>query len=556
MLSSLTVRNFAIVTHLDLEFSVGMTVITGETGAGKSILLDALGLALGDRGQADLVRPGAERLEVHAGFRIGDLAGVSAWLEARDLLEDDECVLGRTIHKEGRSRAFINGRPVTVADLRKLGEMLIDIHGQHEHQSLMRRDQHLDLLDQFAGLEAETAKVAQLHREWKAVRDEIAALRASGGEQAARLDLLRYQIDELDRLAVDKGETESLETEFRRLTNAGETLESGQRAHELLAGEDGSATTALQQALALLESIDDPDPRLRSAMECLSGAVVQADEAVRELRTYTESVEIDPQRAAEVEQRLDAIHATARKHRVRSEELPQLHASLREQLDIAEHGEERAAGLEKKLLDIEADYGKKAGKLTKQRKRAAKELDALIQERVQDLGLPGARFETRLEAAAGTEPRPRGGETAEFLVSLNPGQPLRPLTKVASGGELSRIGLAICVVTAERARHPTLVFDEVDTGIGGAVAEMVGRQLRELGAHGQAICVTHLPQVAALGHHHLYVSKSATRDSTATEITRLEPDEKVSEIARMLGGLRVSEESLAHAREMLEYARD
>lgn len=552
MLQQLTVHNYAIVDRLDLELSPGMSAITGETGAGKSIMLDALGLALGARGDSSVVRPGTDKADILGSFEIGNIPEAARWLAERDLDHDGQCLLRRVITAEGRSRGYINGTPCTLGDLRELGSLLIDIHSQHEHQSLLKTDTQRRLLDEYAGVLPLANEVATLARQWKQKQERLQQLSSNSEEQQARIQLLEYQLEELDALSLGDDELEQLEQEQKTLSQAGQLLEHCRFIIDLCSeAESNTLLAALSGALVRGRAFSQPPAALEQCNELLTGAQIQIEEAVGELNRFIDGFDCDPQRQQWVEERLDAIYSLARKHRVQPHELNDLQQQLLQELEglQGEDGQldQLAAGLEQ----LAENYARKAVNLSGKRVAAAKKLQKAVSGRMQELGMPGGRFEISLAETASREPAVHGLESIEFLVSANPGQPLRPLAKVASGGELSRISLAIQVITAQTSRVPTLVFDEVDVGIGGPTAEIVGQLLRELGERGQVITVTHLPQVAACGHRHLFVHKKSSKGSTSTAVRELDPEQRTEELARMLGGVEMTEESLAHARKML-----
>jgi len=549
MLTQLTVSNYAIAERVELQFDRGMTALTGETGAGKSIVLDALGLALGGRADAGAVRHGARRADITASFDISAVPEARQWLESQELDDGNECILRRVISRDGRSRAYINGQPSPLAHLRELGSMLIDIHSQHQHQSLLRKDTHRRLLDDFAGARELACAVHSAWKAWHETRQRLQQRRQHADETEARLQLLRYQVEELERLALSEGELEQLEQEQKRLSQAGTVLHNSHLAAELCIGEDNSAAELVRQALQQLETLPAEVTELADTLQMLTEARIQITEAGDNLRRFIDHYDADPARLAEVEERLSAIYQLARKHRVTPAELPGLHQQLAQELQTLSAGENSPEQLEEELQKRREDFEALASQLSQQRQKAAADLDRKIGEELARLGMPSVQFVTRL-ARNGDEPSPHGHEDIEFLVSANPGQPARPLVKVASGGELSRISLAIQVVVAQTSTTPTLVFDEVDVGIGGGTAEVVGRLLRTLGSHGQVICVTHLPQVAAQSHQHLFVSKFTEKEATYSKIERLDDQGRISEVARMLGGVDVTEQTLAHAREM------
>lgn len=555
MLVHLSVHNYAIVEHLDLELERGMSVITGETGAGKSIMLDALGLALGDRADSGVVRPGADKADILASFDLEDIAEARAWLAERDLDHDGPCILRRVITSEGRSRGYINGAPCPLGDLKALGELLIDIHSQHEHQSLLKPDTHRRLLDEYAGSQELARQVQLAAQRWRQTRQELQRLSSSGDEQRARHQLLSYQLEELENLALGDNELEQLEQEHKALSNAEQLLGACRQVLDLCSESDaGNVLSALTASLNRLGGFSD-QPALGEATNLLASAQIQVEEAIGELNRFIDHFDADPQRQQLLEERLDAIYGLARKHRVQPFELAELQQRLLQELEGLNAGDEAVERLGEELAAYERHYREKADELSALRQQAAGRLAEAVQAEMQTLGMPGGRFSIELQAGSSDEPQPQGLEQVEFLVSANPGQPLKSLAKVASGGELSRISLAIQVITAQTSRVPTLVFDEVDVGIGGPTAEVVGQLLRRLGERGQVLTVTHLPQVAAQGHQHLFVHKARGQDSTQTAVACLTPEGRVEEIARMLGGVDLTEESLAHARKMVTKAQ-
>jgi DNA repair protein RecN (Recombination protein N) len=556
MLTHLHIRDFAIIDELELDLYPGMTALTGETGAGKSIVLDAIELVLGDRASAETVRAGAMRAEISARFEVDALPEARQWLRENELQADEECILRRTVTAEGRSRGYINGQAAPNQSLRELGELLVDLHGQHEHQSLLRRDVQRQLLDGFGDLSPQARKVAQLHVEWRDVRERLAALEGAGRERAERVDLLRYQVGELDALGLQETELGTLDAEHARLAHADRLLEGGRQAlMALYEGEQGSVHDLLSATAGELSALSRLDSALAPLLELLDSAQIQVQEAAEGLRAYLAGCEVDPARLEEIDRRLGLIHDLARKHRCEPEDLPALAESLRGELEALEHADQDLGVLRGRQQVLGEAYEEAARRLTRERTRAASQLSRAVTEQMQSLGMLGGRFEVTLSEREGTKRYSATGlDEIEFLVTANPGQPRRTLARVASGGELSRISLAIQVVTVQSGRIPTLIFDEVDTGIGGAVAEVVGRQLRRLGEERQVLCVTHLPQVAAQAHHHLRVIKQAEADEVHTRVARLQARERVEEVARMLGGIEITEQSLRHAEEMLARA--
>ena len=556
MLVHLSVHNYAIVEHLDLELKRGMSVISGETGAGKSIMLDALGLTLGDRTDSSVVRIGADKADILASFDLDDIPDARAWLAERDMDHDGPCILRRVITAEGRSRGYINGTPCPQGDLKALGELLIDIHSQHEHQSLLKTDTHRRLLDEYSGSQELARQVQLAAQRWRQTRQTLERLSNSGDEQRARHQLLSYQLEELENLALGENELEQLEQEHKNLANAEQLLGACRQVMELCSESDaGNVLSALTSSLQRLSAFQNQPQALSEATNLLASAQIQVEEAIGELNRFVDHFDADPERQQMLEERLDTIYTLARKHRVQPTELPNLHQQLLEELEGLNADDEAVERLSEELSAYARHYEEKAGELSRMRQAAAEQLASAVEVEIQRLGMPGGRFSVQLKPAAEGELMPYGLEQVEFLVSANPGQPLRALTKVASGGELSRISLAIQVITAQTSRVPTLVFDEVDVGIGGPTAEIVGQLLRRLGERGQVLTVTHLPQVAAQGHHHLFVHKARGADETRTAVAELDQNGRVEEIARMLGGVDLTEQSLAHARQMVTSAQ-
>ncbi|MFO8045518.1 MAG: DNA repair protein RecN [Halomonas sp.] len=550
MLTELAIRDFAIVDHLELELAGGMTAITGETGAGKSILLGALGLCLGERADAGSVRHGCDRTDLSARFDIAALPEARAWLEARELPEDD-CLLRRVVSANGRSKAWINGQPATVADLKALGERLIEIHGQHAHQALLREETHLRLLDDFADHRVAVGEMTATFRAWQAARRRLKRLAEDGDELAARRQLVRYQVEELDQLALADGELKKLEEEQEELAHAEERLREAQLAADCCDSDEGGAMTLLTQAIHHLSALPGSDRgRLSEALSMLGEARIQVEEAARELHYFAEGTELDPERLAWAEQRLSEVHRLARKHHVMPEELTELHQRLQGELERLEGGDEDLEALAVEVDTLREQWRGQARQVGEARRQAATRFGKAVQEQLAFLAMGKARFE--IDILERDTPAAEGMEGVRFLISANPGQPARPLAKVASGGELSRISLAIQVVAARHSTIPSLVFDEVDVGVSGATAEIVGQLLRRLGEQGQVMTVTHLPQVAAQAHQHLHIEKHAEQEITLTRMALLDEAGRVSELARMLGGVNLSERTLAHAREMLD----
>jgi len=552
MLSSLQIRNFAIIDQAEVEFAPGMTVLTGETGAGKSILVDALGLVLGERGGTGLVRGGANRAEFTAEFDLRNLPDARLWLEEQMLDLDDACNLRRVINADGRSRSFINGNSVPLQSLKALGELLLDIHGQHFHQSLGRRDVQRNLLDYFGGLNDARAMTETAFAEWQAVAAQIASLEAADADRASRLELLQFQIAELDALALNADEIEALSLERQKLQASGRLAESATGAlQRLYDGDPLNAQGLIAEAMQILEQMCEIDPSLEPIAGLLQDANIQVSEAQDTLRRYGDALNMDPERQNWVEERLDAVYSLARKHRVEPGELADLHRTLRQQLDDLEHIEERSAELADKVVAAEAEFQNLATQLSAGRNQAAGNFSSAVTGAMATLGMPGGIFEISISPREHNAPRSWGIDDIEFLISANPGQPPMPLSRIASGGELSRMSLSIQVVASDGSTIPTMIFDEIDSGVGGGVAEMVGLKLRELGETRQVVCVTHLPQVASLADHHFRIFKISDGKSTKTAVTRLGDDERIEELARMLGGVEITARTRDHAAEML-----
>ncbi|CCO45916.1 DNA repair protein recN [Vibrio nigripulchritudo SOn1] len=551
MLAHLSVNNFAIVKSLQLELAKGMTTITGETGAGKSIAIDALGLCLGDRAEASSVRQGEEKTDISASFLLDNNIHATRWLEDNDLMDGSECILRRVITKEGRSRAFINGSPVPASQLKALGQLLINIHGQHAHHQLMKSEYQLSMLDQYAGHLNLLNKTKNHYQTWRQADNHLKQLKQNSQENLAQKQLLEYQIKELNELAIGEEEFVELEQEHKRLSNSGELASTCQQAIELIyEGEDVNALGILQNANQSMIQLAELDEKLTALPDMIAEAIIQLEEANSELRHYLDSIDVDPARMAYVEERFSKVMSTARKHHVMPEELYQHHQDLLKQIEALDCSDEKLDALAQEVEDKRVTFLATAEKLNKSRQRYAKELNKLISQSMHELSMEKAKFcidVVRDENHAS----PLGIDQVTFLVSTNPGQPLQPIAKVASGGELSRISLAIQVITAQKVDTPSLIFDEVDVGISGPTAAVVGKMLRKLGESTQVLCVTHLPQVAGCGHQQLFVAKNTKGGKTETRMNSLDQDQRVAELARLLGGSQITDSTLANAKELL-----
>ncbi|MGD9887797.1 MAG: DNA repair protein RecN [Halothiobacillaceae bacterium] len=555
MLRHIHVRNFAIIDCIQLELEGGLTVMTGETGAGKSILVDALGLLLGDRAGADTIRPGSERAELEALFTLENQP--QAQYKLKELALDDEsgeCLLRRVIAREGVSRAFINGRVVNLATLRELGGLLVDIHGQHEHQHLLRPAVQRELLDTYANHDALLEAVRHAYTAWKATHETLLTREQNDAQRNDRIDLLQHQLGELTALRLQADEWPQLESEHRRLAQAGKLITLTHSAlHTLDEGNDDqrSLHSQLSHISHQLSQALSDDASLQASVELLQQSEILLTEAIDSLRSYVDALELDPERLQQLESRLSTLHDAARKYRVRPEDLHAHQQQLQSELESLESNSESVEQLKKELAEQETHYREAAAQLTHSRQQAAARLTASVSEAIRGLGMPHAQFELRVQHDPAASLSASGLDTIEALVTTNPGQPLQPINKVASGGELSRISLALRVQTAAQGEVGTLIFDEVDTGIGGGVAEVVGRLLAELGRERQVLCVTHLPQVAAQGQHHLNVHKQQDATSTRTLLTPLTPAQRIDELARMIGGVNISPQTRKLAQEML-----
>jgi len=549
VLRLLSIRNFVVVESLDLELDGGFSVLTGETGAGKSILLDALALLLGDRFELRQLRPGAERAELAAEFDIDGRTAVATWLSEQGLAsEGSNLLLRRTQDAQGRSRAWINGRPATLAQLKDVGEMLVDLHGQHAHQSLVTADAQRSLVDAFGGFTTLALATAAAWREWRAAIEQRDRAAAAQEASAAEREALAARQRELSSLSVTVDEWTSLSQAQSRLAHAAALLEAAASGEEELTEADSALTRRLASLLARLEAGAVHDAALKEVLALLEPARIQLVEAARELRAYRQKLDLDPAELARIEERQAAIHDVARKYRVRPEALPELLAQTEAELSALAQASDSEA-LAKRAATAESSWRRLVNELTKKRRFAAHELESRVANAMQQLAMKGGRFEIGLVPLA--TPTSHGSEQAEFRVASHPKQPLGPLAKVASGGELSRIALAIQVVTSEVGEVPTLIFDEVDAGIGGAVAATVGRLLQSLGNRRQVLCVTHLPQVAAFADAHFRVTKHGDEASVRAEVEALANAPRIEELARMLAGSAITAKTRAHAKELL-----
>lgn len=555
MLNQLTVQHFAIVQFLELEFSHGMTTITGETGAGKSIAIDALGLCLGSRAEANMVRVGTDKAEISARFSLSDTPHAKQWLVSNDLESEDdinECLLRRTVNKEGRSRAYINGTPVPVSQLKSLGQLLVNIHGQHAHQSLLKNDVQLSIIDEYAAHHQLLQKVKDTYQGWHFLNKQLRQQQQNQHEKQARKQLLEYQIQELDEFSLAQDEFELIEVEHKRLANSGALLESCQLTlNQLSDGEEVDALSLLRRSVSALEAQVENDKNLENIICTLQEALIQIEDASYELRNFSENLELDPEHFQQLETRMSDALSLARKHQVQPERLFEHHQKLAKEFKLLNSGKLQIEQLSADLQIAEKSYFQHAKKLSKSRCRYAKELSKKITASIQKLNMQDGIFHIELVENNSHSLSPLGLDNIEFQVKTNAGQSLQNLAKVASGGELSRIGLAMQVIISQRVATPTLIFDEVDVGISGATASVVGKLLRSLGEHTQIFCVTHLPQVAGNGHQQMFVSKQSNGKNTNTNMIKLNETDRLNELARLLGGDNITAHTLANAKELL-----
>jgi len=549
VLRHLHIRNFVIVDRLELEFAAGFGALTGETGAGKSILVDALSLVLGERGDTGVLRSGSDKAEISAEFSVVSGSPLAAWLRAGDF-DEDACLLRRVIDAAGRSRGYINGAPATLTQMREVADFLADIHGQNAHHRLLRTDAQRQLLDSLAGQRALAGEVARLHGAWRQAREARLAAEKNTEAMQRERDMLAWQVREVAALAFDADGWGETSREHRRLAHAASLRDGVNEALEGLSEGEVAAMWQVERIGARLRQILDYDPTLKDTLEIIEGAQIQLQEAAHALRHYRDRVELDPARLAEVERRIEAVQDAARKYRVQPEELPRLLAAWSARLIELETLQDPSVLAEREKQAL-YEYSARADALSKGRRKAATGLAKAVSEAMQQLAMPGGRFEVALEKLA--EGASYGLESVEFRASTHAGQPAGPLSRVASGGELSRIGLAVQVIASSAGNAPTLVFDEVDVGIGGGVAEIVGRLLRQLGRDRQVLCVTHLAQVAAQADWQWSIAKEGVGDGVSSRVTPLDRVGRIEEIARMLGGVTITPTTRKHASEMLGY---
>ena len=554
MLLNLNIFDLAVVKSLNLDLEKGMSVLTGETGAGKSILLTALGLALGDRSDSGYVRPNAKRAEINLDFDLSDAPLAKQWLVDNDLNDEQHCFIRRIVNQDGGSKAYINNRPVTLASLKQLSGLLVEIHGQHAHLTLLNPEKQRQMLDTFANNKSLLDAINSVYQSWKQTNNELNNLITASADQIEREELLRYQLQELQQLDLEHYDYSALSEEHNRLANLGQILDEGQRQLDILyENEQQSVNQMLNHSLSALTDLTQFSPELEEITELLTEAQIQVEEGSQQLRRFLESQEADPQRLNWLDNQISIIQDISRKHQTQPGQLPQLALNLEQELNNITHSSERIDELTQNTQQLLTEYKKLSLTLSENRNQNGKKLEKSISEMIKELGMPQGDFLVSVTPHNDDTPKAYGNDKIEFLVSANPGLPAKPLAKVASGGELSRISLAIQVTTSTDKTTPTMIFDEVDSGIGGGIAEIVGQKLRSLSNNRQVLCVTHLPQVASQAHQHLYVKKHQT-ETTSSTVSTLNSKQRIEEVARMLGGVNITENTLAHAEEMLSNA--
>ena len=557
MLTQLSVNNFAIVRHLVLDLEQGMSVITGETGAGKSIAIDALGLCLGYRSESSMIRHGADKADISATFFMQPNSPAYQWLAERELLDEEnpqECILRRMINLEGRSKAFVNNHPIPASQLRELGQYLIHLNGQHAPQLLLKNEYQLELIDNYANLHADLAEMQQSYQYWRKQYQLRKNYHQQCAENEARKQLLQYQVEELDEFAIKENEFEEMEETHARLSNAESLTELSQSVLEVLSDDNVNADSLIYQAIRDLEDLAEVDTRYQSALDMLNEALIQVQEASSEVRNLADHIEQDPEMLKELDERIAKTISLSRKHHVLPNQLWQHHAKLQQELqELLDHSQNEQALIEQERA-VHQQCVQLAEQISVKRKQAGEKLAEQVTQQIKQLSMENGEFFVDVKF----DPKklsPQGADFVEFNLRSNLGQLMQPLAKIASGGELSRISLAVQVLTANKLSTPTIIFDEVDVGISGSAATTVGKLLRQLGKKCQVLCVTHLPQVASYGHHHFNVQKYVENNQTETQMAHLKEEERISALARLLGGSKITEAVLANAKEMLALAK-
>lgn len=552
MLTYINIKNFAIIKDVELDLESEMTCLTGETGAGKSIIIDSLELALGARADSSLIRSGHDKCEITVMFDIANIPVVNDWLIELDLDSDNECIIRRVISSDGRSKSSINGNTCTQQTVRNLGELLLNIHGQHENQTLLSLEHQRELLDAFADNFKISFEVRRLYEDWIDLKKELLELENLAEDQQTKIDFLNYQLEELEKIDPSTENLENLRNEQKVLSNIEEfSSNSSSALNILIENDNGSIIANLHKAKNQLETCQKSNPKIKNVIDLVDNAIIQTEEAVDSLKQYTSSIDFNPDKQQQIEEELSQIYTISRKHQVQPEELSKIKTDLTTQLDSIKSATEQLETIKVKTNLAKEKYLETANKLSKKRKTAASNLSQLVTKKMQILGMANGKFEINLLPIANQGFSAQGLERIEFLVTTNPGHPPQPLNKIASGGELSRISLAIHTITAEKEVTPTLIFDEVDAGIGGKTADIVGQLLRDISKNAQVICITHLPQIASKGHQHILIKKIANDKDTEVSLTTLGKNERIKEVARMLGGLKITDQTLAHAEEMI-----
>lgn len=552
MLTSLSVRHLAVVDDIEIHFSANMTSLTGETGAGKSILVDALGLVLGDRADSKMIRHGHDRAEIAASFDTSQNEVLERWLVEQELDDDGQCHLRRTITSDSRSRAYINGRTVPLAQLKEISERTLDIHGQHAHQSLTRPETQRQLLDTVAQTKPLLDKLAKAYSLWRNTQQQVDLIQKQNQDQSARLELLNYQVKEFESLELTDESVQQLLQEQQHLSHLSQLIQSAESGlYQLFDQDSGSAYGLISGVFSELSKQQEIEPQFANIVETLNSAMIQLDECGSDLRHYLDSTDNNPARLDELENQLTLLHGLARKHHVEIEALPAYALALSDELETLNNSDRHSEELLLLLVEQETTCRNLCKKITDKRKKTAPPLAKKISKSIQELAIPNGEVQFKVSPLVNNNFTETGADQIQILVRTNPGQDLGEIGKVASGGELARISLSIQVVTAGTRSVPTLIFDEVDVGIGGGIAEIVGNHLRDLGQQQQVICITHLPQVAAQAHQQLQVTKQYSKDSTHINVIELSPSERIEEIARMLGGVNLTEKTRLHAEEML-----
>jgi DNA repair protein RecN (Recombination protein N) len=553
LLQTLVIKNFTLVEHLEVDFNNGMTALTGETGAGKSLVVDALAMALGDRADTNQVRRAADKCEISAIFDIRQVSLAKSWLKAHDFdNQENDCVIRRMLTKDGRSRGYINGQSATMQQLREIGETLIDIHNQHEHQSLLRRETHRLILDNFANCNELSINIKRFHQEWIRAKKELEKLKNTNIGLISSKDFLSFQLQELNEINISEGELQSLEEEQICLANSESIISDCNRMLQLYSeAEECNLEKLLNESIQILQKIPAKSESLEEAHRSLVSAQIEIQESGREIQQYLNNFNSDPEALHKIENKLTEIYHLARKYKISPENLYSKKKSIESELKKLSVSHDEESRLNQQIKKLFAEYSLAAKKLSEIRTKASIKISSDIEKQLKLLSMTGAQFNVNLEPIKNNDLGGRGQEEVEFLISTNPGEPCKPLARIASGGELSRISLAIQAIAAKNSSIPTLVFDEVDVGIGGATADIVGSILRDLGGLGQILCITHQPQVASKAHNHMRVSKNTIENLTFSNIVTLNDSEKLNEIARMLGGIDITEATLDHAKEML-----